>query len=341
MCPSSKPPGPSSSVLFVRIECAGEAIGMMPPLFVPALRKYEYESMYLILVCATVAAIKVGTCFLGQLVSIALSISSQHNSSLTTLRKYSPPTRDRIGYAPNAPYEPVAAAPISIPSHGALFHLCAQPIRVPSQGVPPSQRRAAAAIVPKSPFQPARPDFKTLMRKRAASAYACRANPWPPPAPGATNYHRAFAVYPASRWPQMAHMAVTCACSIRVDRSVDDYVREIGGIEGRLVSTPSYSTRALAPWYTAPVGDGHTGSPVRASLFGLATALAPVAGVYRDREKASDPRSCPLLSSKWDKNPNRRLMSTRTSHDTEWTGFADKLIGSSSPEPACLHFRAL
>lgn len=44
MCPSSKPPGPSSSVLFVRIECAGEAIGMMPPLCVPALRKYE--SMY-------------------------------------------------------------------------------------------------------------------------------------------------------------------------------------------------------------------------------------------------------------------------------------------------------
>ncbi|KAL6835207.1 hypothetical protein V8C40DRAFT_233862 [Trichoderma camerunense] len=44
MCPSSKPPGPSSSVLFARIECAGEAIGMMPPLFVPALRKYE--SMY-------------------------------------------------------------------------------------------------------------------------------------------------------------------------------------------------------------------------------------------------------------------------------------------------------
>ncbi|KAF3076819.1 hypothetical protein CFAM422_000085 [Trichoderma lentiforme] len=262
--PSSKPPGPSSSVLFARIECAGEAIGMMPPLCVPALRKYE--SMYLILIYATVAAIKVGTW-------------------------------------------PVAAAPISIPSHGALFHLCAQPIRVPSQGVPPSQRRAAAAIVAKSPFQPARPVFKTLMRKRAASAYACIANPWPPPAPGATNHHRAFAVYPASRRPQMAHMAVTCACSIRVDRSVDDYVREIGGIEGRLVSKPSYSTRALAPWYTAPVVDGHTGSPVRASLFGLATALAPVAGVYRDREMASDPRSCPLLSSKWDKNPNRRLMS--------------------------------
>lgn len=137
-------------------------------------------------------------------------------------------------------------------------------------------------------------------------------------------------------------MAVTCVCSIQADRPVDDYVREIGGIEGRLVSKPSYNTRALAPWYTASVDDGHTGSPVRACLFGLARALAPVAGVYRDREMASDPRSCLLLSSKWDKNPNNgRLMSTSTSHDNEWTGFADELIGSSSPEPACLHFRAL
>ncbi|KAM6486604.1 hypothetical protein HDV62DRAFT_220731 [Trichoderma sp. SZMC 28011] len=152
------------------------------------------------------------------------------------------------------------------------------------------------------------------------------------PATNVSSYPRERGLYPIQR----AHMAVTCACSIRVDRSVDDYVREIGGIEGRLVSKPSYSTRALAPWYTAPVGDGHTGSPVRASLFGLATALAPVAGVYRDREMASDPRSCPLLSSKWDKNPNRRLMSTRTSHDTEWTGSTDMLIGSSSPEPAWL-----
>ncbi|KAL6701055.1 hypothetical protein J3F84DRAFT_360052 [Trichoderma pleuroticola] len=211
--------------------------------------------------------------------------------------------------------------PSQIPSHGALFHLCAQPIRVPSQGVPPSQRRAAAAIVAKSPFQPSRPVLETLMRQRAASAYACRANPRQPPAPGATNYRRAFPVYPASRRPQMraairvhaalhpikrAHMAVTCARSIQVDRSVDDYVRAIGGIGGRLVSKPSYSTRALAPWYTAPV-----------------------AGVYRDREMASDPRSCPLLSSKWDNNPNRRLMSTSTSHDERMgrvCGYVDRLI---------------
>ncbi|PKK49604.1 hypothetical protein CI102_3951 [Trichoderma harzianum] len=338
-CPSSKPPGPSSSVLFVRIECAGEAIGMMPPLFVPALRKYE--SMYLILIYATVAAIKVGTCANSvrkersrDRSNIAFCLRDQADKGSDWIRSQCsirsklhilPASHASSQFVPCSAPRPVPAAPISIPSHGALFHLCAQPIRVPSQGVPPSQRRAAAAIVAKSPFQPARPVFKTLMRKRAASAYACRANPWPPPAPGTTNHHRVFAVYPASRRPQMAHMAVTCACSIRVDRSVDDYVREIGGIEGRLVSKPSYSTRALAPWYTAPVGDGHTGSPVRASLFGLATALAPVASVYQDREIASDPRSCPLLSSKWDKNPNRRLMR-----------LADKLIGSSSPEPACL-----
>ncbi|KAL7915236.1 hypothetical protein GGI35DRAFT_174790 [Trichoderma velutinum] len=108
-----------------------------------------------------------------------------------------------IAVVPCSGPRPVAAAPISIPSHGAPFHLCAQPIRVPSQGVPPSQRRAAAAIVAKSPFQRARPVFETLMRKRAASAYACIANPRVPPAPGATNYHRAFPVYPASHRPQM------------------------------------------------------------------------------------------------------------------------------------------
>ncbi|KAK4082967.1 uncharacterized protein Triagg1_1857 [Trichoderma aggressivum f. europaeum] len=129
---------------------------------------------------------------------------------------------------------PVAAAPISIPSHGALFHLCAQPIRVPSQGVPPSQRRAAAAIVAKSPFQPARPVLETLMRKRAASAYACMANP---PAPGATNYHRAFPVYPASRRPQMR-------AAIRVHAA---YTRSKGHIWPSPVLAAS---KQIGPWTT-------------------------------------------------------------------------------------------
>ncbi|KAL7937061.1 hypothetical protein V8C35DRAFT_214545 [Trichoderma chlorosporum] len=53
---------------------------------------------------------------------------------------------------------------------------------------------------------------------------------------------------------------------------------------------------------------------------------------------ASGPRSCPLLSSKWDKNPSRRLMST--SREDECTGLMAGSIGHRQNVPVCLHFRA-
>ncbi|KAL7953193.1 hypothetical protein V8C34DRAFT_318404 [Trichoderma compactum] len=350
--PSSKPPGPSSSVLFRSTRVRRGAIGMMPPLCVPALRKYPWSHTYqlpqvipVILVYATVAAIKrqerrsqdrsniaVGSFppqrankdehvfplwHLANHISCSRTLSYNVCILRSSFASGTRPTRDRVGCAPkehSIHFAFASHASSACPLFGSqACRCCAHLNPFPRSTVPPLRPTDPGAIAR------ARPVLETLMRKRAASAYACIANPQPPPAPGATNHHRAFPVYPAT------------------DRYVDDYVREIGRIEGRLVSKPSYNTRALAPWYTAPVDDGHTGSPARACLFGLARALAPVAGVYRDREMASDTRSCLLLSSKWDKNPSsRHLMSTSTSHDNEWTGFADKLIGSSSPEPANL-----
>lgn len=76
----------------------------------------------------------------------------------------------------------VAAAPK--PSSSLRVRSCstfrAQPIRVPSQGVSPSKRRAAAAIVAaRSPFHQPRPIFSTLMRQRGHQLRLVLANPRP------------------------------------------------------------------------------------------------------------------------------------------------------------------
>ncbi|KAL7945653.1 hypothetical protein V8C42DRAFT_62637 [Trichoderma barbatum] len=194
----------------------------------------------------------------------------------------------------------VAAAPISIPSHRAMFHLCAQPIRVPSQGVPPSQRRAAAAIVAKSPFQQARPIFGTLMRKRAATT-------WVPLAPGATNYHRALPVYPASHRPQceqlsactrpiqypikrahVACMAAPFACIIQAGRSNGGLCpRNRRNRKASHLETSVQHSGSGSLVYTAPANDGYTGSPVKGSPFGLASSTPPVYYYYQHSHQSS------------------------------------------------------
>lgn len=79
---------------------------------------------------------------------------------------------------------------------------------MPSQGVSPSKRRAAAAIVAaKSPFHQPRPIFSTLVRQRGHQRRLVLANPRVPLAPDATSHHRAVAVYPASRRPQCEQLS--------------------------------------------------------------------------------------------------------------------------------------
>lgn len=117
----------------------------------------------------------------------------------------------------------------------------AQPIRVPSQGVSPSKRRAAAAIVAaKSPFHQPRPIFSTLMRQRGGQLKLVLANPRVPLAPDATQSSQGFRrlsrqspatmraairVHAASAVlyaiEKAACVTVTFACCIN-DRSVDE-----------------------------------------------------------------------------------------------------------------------
>ncbi|KAL6878880.1 hypothetical protein J3F83DRAFT_724268 [Trichoderma novae-zelandiae] len=75
-------------------------------------------------------------------------------------------------------------------SHQALFHLLrpTDPGTIARGATLP--RRAAAAIVAKSPFQQARPVSGTLVWKRAATTYSRIANPRVHLAPDATSYHK-------------------------------------------------------------------------------------------------------------------------------------------------------